>query len=276
MNSLRLYCENNPKIPSTWILLYCLYKQTNYVPGQEYCRWKYENLYTDDDIPDMEYIPKARWSIYMPYCIDFKSVKAQHFYKVVNLYLKLALYEFAEWIYNEIAVEALDIEKYFMANTFKILLNKLEKKFSMKTYPVEKYLNPICMVSYRFVTFCGSKGCMFLYFQRATLSQVNGNLEYFRNGSTGSAMEYYSHIGDIQDLTSIASYSLAFLRYAYHLLDEKNYSKAKEIFFRCCNTEDVGVDIIAAIGRGNACFRVSELSFGIKFSVDKRMNDLQS
>lgn len=137
---------DNPQEITTWILLYCLYKKHNYLPGMEYCRWKYENLYRNTSL-EMPYIPKSRWDIYMAHKLEFKSQKGHHFYQVVNVFLSLGLYQFAEWIFDEIAADAMEVEKYFMSSTFKIFLNTLELKFAFKNFPVEKFLNPLYLVS---------------------------------------------------------------------------------------------------------------------------------
>ncbi|XP_061389915.1 uncharacterized protein LOC133325102 [Musca vetustissima] len=237
--NLSQYCENNPQNISSWILLYCLYKQTKYLPGIEYCRWKYENL-CHLEFPNIPPIPTSRWDMYLPYEIDFKSAKAQHFYKVVKLFTQLGLYQFAEWVFNEIAAEALEFEQYMMAGNFNIFLNRFEKKFNVRNFPVEKYLNP--------------------EYLRGTLSQVNGNIEYYRNGSTDMAMKYYAQISEIKVL-NYAAYNLGIIRYAYYLMREKDFEKAKDVFSLCCqNTEEIGNCIIAHIGKAKACYQLGDLN----------------
>uniref|UniRef100_A0A1I8PHY7 Tetratricopeptide repeat protein 18 n=1 Tax=Stomoxys calcitrans TaxID=35570 RepID=A0A1I8PHY7_STOCA len=237
LHSLSQHCEANFQDISTWILLYCLYKQNKYFPGMEYCRWNFENL-LNNVCWVMPAMPQSRWDMYMPHKIEFKSKRSQNFYIVTNLFLKLGLYEFAQWIFDEISPEAMELEKYFINNTFKILMNKLEKKFNIKNFPTEKFLNSKQM--------------------SATLSQVNGNLEYARNALSESAMKYYSQICEIESLETYELYNLGILRYAYHLMAAKEYAKAKDVFSLCCYSTK-GIGIVAAIGKGKACYRLNDL-----------------
>ncbi|XP_073826825.1 uncharacterized protein [Musca autumnalis] len=237
--SLAQNCERDPPNISSWILLYCLYKDGHYLPGMEYCRWKYENLYNCEFI-DIPPAPKSRWEIYLPHEIQFKALKDQHFYKVVKLFTKLGLYKFAEIIFNEIALESLDFERYMMTSTFGIMLHQLEKKYNVKNYPVEKYMNP--------------------NYLRATLSQVNGNIEFYRNGSADFAIKHYSQIIDVKDLQKYDPFNLGILRYGYQMMKAKEYNKAKEAFSLCCSTgEENGNCVVASIGRGKACYKLDEL-----------------
>ncbi|XP_075153128.1 uncharacterized protein LOC142226796 [Haematobia irritans] len=245
IQALEQFCELNHQNISTWILLYCVYKQHNYLAGMEYCRWKYENLYKNC-LWELPIIPQSLWEIYMPYEINCKSIKSSHFYKVVNLFLKLGLYEFAEWIFNEIIGEVIEVEKYFMINTFKIFSNKLELKFQMKTFPVEKFLNSMIL--------------------QATLSQVNGNLEYFRSGPSEIALKNYSQICFIENLENYGPFSLSIIRYAYQMMAQKDYAKAREAFSLC--PKSAGCCLIVAIGKGKACYKLNDLDESEKAFAD--------
>lgn len=151
INVLSEYCSSYcPKSTVGWILLNCLYKKYNYKAGMSYTRWKYENLY-DNIFVQLELIPISRWEIYLPYKITSKSVKDQNFIKVMYQLLTLGLYDFAEWVFNEISNECLEVEKYLILNTFKIFKNDLDPKFSAKNFPVEKMLNPLHLVILTFI-----------------------------------------------------------------------------------------------------------------------------
>lgn len=148
IEALSYYSINQtPKSLTGWILLYCLYKKYNYQPAMSYCRFKYENLY-DCLYVKLEFIPKSRWEIYMPYKINLKSSKGQTYIKVCDQLLRLGLYNFAEWVFKEIADECIEIEKYFFSKTFQMLENKLHiDTFNIKMFSVEKHMNPLQLVN---------------------------------------------------------------------------------------------------------------------------------
>lgn len=110
-----------------------------------YCRWKFENLYSDKFFP-IEYIPKSRWSLYMPYKINFKSQKGTHFIKVFRKLVCLGLYDFAKWIFDEIAHECLEVERYFVSSTFHVLNQGTETNIVIQTFPIDKMENATQLV----------------------------------------------------------------------------------------------------------------------------------
>lgn len=150
ISSLTEYCTHCcPNSLTGWIVLYCLYKKHKYQPGMAFTRWQYENRY-DSKFFNLEVIPTSRWEIYMPYNIKLKSIKGQTYIKVMEQLLRVGLYEFAEWVFNEISNECLGEEKYCMINTFKIFSNNFDKNCVTKDFSVEKHENPLQLVSLKF------------------------------------------------------------------------------------------------------------------------------
>lgn len=122
------------------VILYCLYKKYDYLPGIEYTRWKYQKY--SCNFEQVQNIPLSKWLIYMPHSLEPKSRKEQYFYKIFKLLLSLGLYEFALWIFEEMAGDCLEVEKYLMFTTFGLLLNNLNVKlWKMNTFANERFHN---------------------------------------------------------------------------------------------------------------------------------------
>lgn len=84
---------------------------------------------------------------------------------------------------------------------------------------------------------------------------MNGNLEYQRNPLSPTSLIHYKAILDIKDLDFYHYYQLGILRYAYQMMDEKNYEEAGKAFLYCC--DEKANCIAAVIGRGKSCYYVS-------------------
>ncbi|XP_037824055.1 uncharacterized protein LOC119612332 isoform X2 [Lucilia sericata] len=233
--------NHNPKSLTGWILLYCVYKKYNYAPGMAYCRWKYENLYNRLFVK-LDFIPKSRWEIYMPHKMKLKSIKGQNYIKVFETLLRLGLYNFAEWVFAEIAEECMEIERYFVSSTFTILNNNLEK-FSLKTFSVDKLINSLHM--------------------SAVLALVNGNLEYLKEANSPAAINQYQKLTELEDLKDLKLYQLGLWRYAYTMMEEQRYEEARQIFRTFCK-ENVNC-MVAAIENGKASYYLGQLDESAKY-----------
>uniref|UniRef100_A0A1A9WUQ6 Uncharacterized protein n=1 Tax=Glossina brevipalpis TaxID=37001 RepID=A0A1A9WUQ6_9MUSC len=125
--ALNDFCENmQPKSQIGWILLFCLYKKHKYRPGMEYSRWKYDHLFRDT-MPTIEYIPTSRWNIFNNFTPNLTSIKAQYFWKAIEVLIDIGLYRFAAWIFDEIADECSDIEEYIIKTSFKFHLRQSDQ-----------------------------------------------------------------------------------------------------------------------------------------------------
>ncbi|XP_065364699.1 uncharacterized protein LOC135957823 [Calliphora vicina] len=244
INALTKYnMSHSPKSLTGWILLYCLYKRYNYQPGMAYCRWKYENLY-ESLFVKLEFIPKSLWEIYMPHKISLKSLKGQNYIKVFDKLLRLGLYNFAEWVFKEIADECMDIEIYFVSSTFMILHNKNQEHMTIKTFTVDDKLANFLQM-------------------RATLSLVNGNLEHLRDANGPASIKHYQNIIEIKELDNFNPYQLGLFRYAYKMMEEEMYEEASQIFLYFC--DDNNNCIVASVGRGKACYYLGQLEEAEKY-----------
>lgn len=105
-----------------------------------FCRWKYENLYNHKFI-NIKIIPKSLWCLYMPYQIQLKSLKGANFLKVFGKLLNLGLYDFAKWVFVEIANECSEEECYFISSTFQILNQDTETNIFTQTFAMDKTVN---------------------------------------------------------------------------------------------------------------------------------------
>ncbi|KAM7350289.1 uncharacterized protein ACRADG_008901 [Cochliomyia hominivorax] len=232
----------HPKSLTGWILLYCLYKKYNYEPGMTYCRWTYENLY-DSFHTKLEFIPKSRWEIYMPYQIQLKTLKGQNYIKIFQQLLRLGLYTFAEWVFEEISAECMEIEKYFTTNTFLILNNKNSDNVRVNTFSMDQLKNSPEM--------------------RATLLLVNGNLEHFRLAKCPASIKNYQDIMELEDIKDFQLYQLGVFRFAYYMMDEKEYEKARQAFLYCF--DDTVNSFVAGFEGGKACYCLNQLDEAEKY-----------
>lgn len=139
LETIKEFIESYPKEIDFWILLYSLYSNSGYLPGMEYTRWKYEYLY---QFPrrELPLLPRSRWSIYNNFHLILTSTKGKKFGEVMELFLSLGLYQFAEIVFNQISTECTDPYKYFMISTFGIFQNTLPAKYANRQFPAEKML----------------------------------------------------------------------------------------------------------------------------------------
>lgn len=136
MEQLRQFAAHNNLDREVWILLYCYYKQSKYVHGMEYTRWKYENLYK---IPEKVTppIPRSLYTCFMlielePSALTMHSGK---FYTAFKAFAQLGAYGFAQVIFNEIAGEFKAIEIYLVSTTLLMLQGKIDDSFQLRTLP---------------------------------------------------------------------------------------------------------------------------------------------
>lgn len=129
LKTVKGFIEKYPKEIDFWILLHCLYSSSSYLPGMEFTRWKYECLYKHlgEELP---LLPKSRWSTNNNYKLTVTSMRGIKFYGVIEKFLNLGLYKFAEIVFNQLSPECSDVEKHLMTLTFSIFQNT--KSLSVK------------------------------------------------------------------------------------------------------------------------------------------------
>lgn len=81
-------------------------------------------------------------------------------------------------------------------------------------------------------------------------------MEHLRDANGPDSIKHYQNIIEIKDLDNFNSYQLGLFRYAYKMMEEAMYEEASQIFLYFCD-ENVNC-IVAAIGRGKACYYVSK------------------
>lgn len=139
LEQLRKFAAQNNLDREVWILLYCYYKQKMYLPGMEFTRWKYENLYKirERSIPP---IPGSLYKCFM--LAEFepnpRTVYASKFYAVFRTFAELGAYGFAQVVFDEIAGEFLKIEQYLINTTLNMLQGKIDDSFDFQNPPHEE------------------------------------------------------------------------------------------------------------------------------------------
>uniref|UniRef100_A0A1A9UW04 Uncharacterized protein n=1 Tax=Glossina austeni TaxID=7395 RepID=A0A1A9UW04_GLOAU len=138
---LNEFCESTqPKSQVGWILLFCVYKRHKYRPGMEYSRWNYNKLFKNV-MPKIKYMPRSRWIMFNGFTPNLTSPKGQYFWSAIEVLLQLGLYEFAAWIFDEIADECLDVEKYIINTSFIFHLRRANKDFVTRQFSGRKSQN---------------------------------------------------------------------------------------------------------------------------------------
>lgn len=105
---------------------------------------------------------------------NLTSLKGQYFWSAIEVLLQLGLYEFAAWIFDEIADECLNVEKYIMKTSFIFHLRRANKDFQTRQFPNEKIRNGENPVRVAFVNI----KCFYFYIHhRKTFSKDLPRLE---------------------------------------------------------------------------------------------------
>lgn len=143
---LRHFCEiMHPKFPVGWMLLYCVYKRHTYRPGMDYARWHYENRIMLPFI-EIDNLPTSRWEIFNHFEPTLQTEKAKYFWKAITCLLKLGLYIFAQWLYEDIAEQLPTIERYILDASFKLATNQVEDFDIVETLQVDSPMNAADLV----------------------------------------------------------------------------------------------------------------------------------
>uniref|UniRef100_A0A1A9W430 Uncharacterized protein n=1 Tax=Glossina brevipalpis TaxID=37001 RepID=A0A1A9W430_9MUSC len=242
LKALKHYCEKmQPKFPVGWMILYCIYKKHNYRPGMSYARWKYENL-MEALVIEIHCIPKSRWEIYNNFRPNLKTERAKFFWKACEFLLQLGLYCFARWLFDDIANEFMEVERYIIDASLKLAVKLVATNFMLPVPLLEENEDN------RF-----SKENEL----NAFLCLVNGNIEYYRNPYGDDAMKYYASLLNIIDVTKDLRFQLGILRYAYRMLEEKQLEEALEAFEFA--REIIDYPVIAYIGKAEALYFLDRL-----------------
>uniref|UniRef100_A0A034VYE3 Uncharacterized protein n=1 Tax=Bactrocera dorsalis TaxID=27457 RepID=A0A034VYE3_BACDO len=221
LRALETYSSRFPKESSTWILLYCIYSECGYVPGMSYTRWKFENL--KKEFTRNTQLPLTLWDLYCKQSLEFTSKRATEFYKVVQEFLELGLYKFAQIIFGQILIECTEAEKYFVTITLQILLREITDTHSMRTF----------------------QGFQTTIFQ----SHINGHLHYYLGDKSAAKDCYAVILHNTENLDDIGVFQMSILRYANYLLERGKYEKAISAYGQCTRISSCRVKAFYDLGR---------------------------
>lgn len=141
INALIEFCESSePNSKVGWMLLYCAYKKYNYRPGMSYARFNYENVLKSDFIEGM-CLPKSRWEILNNYKPNSQSEKFQYFWEPTNFLLCLGLYQFAAWMFEEVADNCSEVERYILETSLKLHMGSLGGDFIPQNFVLNSVFN---------------------------------------------------------------------------------------------------------------------------------------
>uniref|UniRef100_A0A1B0FP34 Tetratricopeptide repeat protein n=1 Tax=Glossina morsitans morsitans TaxID=37546 RepID=A0A1B0FP34_GLOMM len=215
LKALRHYCEEvNPKFPVGWMVLYCVYKKHDYRPGMNYTRWKYENL-TDQLFTDIIRIPKSRWEIFNNFQPSLKTERGKYFWQACEFLLKLGLYYFARWLFDDIINELKKVEIYIVDASLQLAEKLIPPVFAPERPSLEESEKSIFPKA--------NELNAFVYL-------VNGNIEYYRDPDDLNAMKHYGSLLHIKGVGKDPRFELGILRYAYRMLEEKQLEEALKAF----------------------------------------------
>lgn len=137
LENLRQFATKQTLEVEPWILLYCYYKQVDYLPGMDFTRWKFENLY---EVPGkrLDFSPRSLYELYMPEDFEMNIASTAmntKFYPVFKLFARLGAYVFAEVVFANIEKCFTEVEAYLIKTTLKILQRQIDDKFKVQRFP---------------------------------------------------------------------------------------------------------------------------------------------
>ncbi|KAH8412760.1 hypothetical protein KR009_005401 [Drosophila setifemur] len=246
LDSLRAFCTKHSVDVESWILLYSYYKQADYLPGMEFTRMKFENLY---ELPEkaLAFTPTSLYELYLPVDFDLRSNKTVmncHFYPVYKLLARLGAYGFAEVVFSGIEQCFSAVETYLMKTTLKILQRQINDKFKIMTLPTDNSIAGKLMRCYQL--------------------HINGSVEYIRGGCD-KALKYFEQLLNTTDADDRHLFKLSFLRLGQLAFDRGNYELADEAFDSCLPTLRKENNFMANYGKGLALYHLNRLEEAIPF-----------
>ncbi|XP_054083018.1 uncharacterized protein LOC128920218 [Zeugodacus cucurbitae] len=236
--SLREITVDFPNDICFWVLLHSIFKYCAYLPGMNYTRWKYEQLDSEVDLK-IPLTPTTRFALMNSYEIKEPVMPRESlFIKVFTILTSLGLYKFAVFVFKEFEKLCSPFEQYLTHTALKILASEVLTNYQSKTFPVTK-----------------NKSHWEQAMEKYYIININGHLEYSR-GAVDLAMQNYLQILMNDNEMPHEYYSLALLRYGFHMMKIGNYQEALEAFLKCENSD---INLIAKFGMGKALFKMKRL-----------------
>uniref|UniRef100_A0A1B0ASD1 Uncharacterized protein n=1 Tax=Glossina palpalis gambiensis TaxID=67801 RepID=A0A1B0ASD1_9MUSC len=247
INALIEFCESSePNSKVGWMLLYCAYKKYNYQPGMSYARFNYENVIKGGFVESM-YLPKSRWEIFNNYKPKSQSEKLQYFWEPINFLLCLGLYQFASWIFEEIADYCSEVERYILETSLKLHMGSMGGNFIPQNFVLNSEFNKAEL--------------------EAFVLLINGNAQHFLDPSDDSSHEdYYSGILNITDLNNTYDYQVGVIRYAFRMGAKNEYEKAIKAFDFAGHYEEHR--LITYMGKAKALYYLGRLKEAKEYFAD--------
>ncbi|ALC38622.1 CG14339 [Drosophila busckii] len=247
LEQLRVFTRTHSLDREAWILLYCYYKRHKYLPGMEYTRWKFEDLY---DVPSKQLPPTPRplYCAFMSNVIDLssKDYRTVRFYEVFKMFARLGAYEFAEVVFNDIAEQLPIEESYLTVTTLKMLQGKIEEKYQILS-PTTKDTEEGRIMRYRH-------------------AHINGNAEYSRQ-RYDEAFKHFSillEISNDNDEDLLCMFYLSLLRLAQLSFNQGELALAKAAYEKCLIACDSQKSFVANYGLALTLYYLNELERAIE------------
>ncbi|KAH8263629.1 hypothetical protein KR044_011769 [Drosophila immigrans] len=256
LEQLRIFSSQNNLDRETFVLLYCFYKKNNYLPGMEYTRWQYENLY---DVPRkaMPLVPRPLYKSFIP--VDFEMtgmiLNGCKFYDAFKTFACLGAYGFAEVVFAEIASEFTAIEAYLITTTLKMLQGEIDSKFVVKQINTDNTV----------------RGKMLRYYQ----AHINGNVEYSRR-RYDEAIKHYKELLSInltEDETCSMFYT-SLMRLARLSFEKEDYDIAAQAYEMCTPYNKRDKNFVANYGRGLTLYYQNKLEDAIVYLARSTDNEI--
>ncbi|XP_017042324.2 LOW QUALITY PROTEIN: uncharacterized protein LOC108088828 [Drosophila ficusphila] len=246
IEALRQFAYKNSLESEIWILLYCFYKQENYLPGMEFTRWKFLNLIQISS-KELNFIPCSFYELYLPLYFEMNSSCSPmilHFYPVFKLFTRLGAYAFAEAVFYEMEQCFTAAEGYLIKTTLKILQQQIDSNFKVVTMPTDNSVSGKLMKCYQL--------------------HINGSVEYSR-GRCDEAMKYFQNLLTLTEPSDWFLFKLSFLRLGKLAFARGQYELSEKAYDACEPSSHKQRHFIINYGKGLALYHLNRLEEAIPF-----------
>ncbi|XP_034668069.1 uncharacterized protein LOC117901435 [Drosophila subobscura] len=214
IESLRVFVSKNSLDLDAYVLLYCHYKRNDYLPGMEFTRLRFENLYS---VPrkNLAGTPVSLFELFLPEDFELSTMSTMmnlNFYPVFTTFARMGAYGFAEVVFSDIQHCFTAIEVYLVTTTLKILQGKIDNDFSVLSFPTNET----------------ETGKLMRFYQ----AHINGNAEYSR-GRFDEAMLYFKELLTMDGEEEHEHFKVSFMRLAHLAFDRGEYELAQQAYDMC-------------------------------------------
>ncbi|XP_001356503.3 uncharacterized protein [Drosophila pseudoobscura] len=245
--SLREFVAKNTLDLDAYVLLYCYYKRHDYLPGMEFTRLRFENLY---GVPrkNLAGTPVSLFELFLPEEFEQSSASTMmhvKFYPVFTTFARIGAYGFAEVVFDEIQSCFTATEAYLVTSTLKILQRNIDETFKVMVFPTSKSVAGKLMHHYQ--------------------AHINGNVEYTR-GRYDEAMRYFRELLTIEEEEEEEReyFKVSLMRLGRLAFDRGDYELANQAYDKCpqhCNK----MNFLVSYGKGLALYYLNRLEEAILY-----------